>query len=899
VKSYLVSHTHWDREWYLTKEGFREMLVGLVDGVLSLLEEDPSFPSFMLDGQAVVLEDYCEVKPGNRARLEELIRAGRLVIGPWYVLPDEFLIGGETHVRNFLLGWAACEAFGGGTAIGYLPDSFGHPSQMPQVLTGLGLREAVFWRGLGPDVTETELLWHGKDGSTVFGVNMPLGYFVGACLPEEPAAFTARLAQKIGLLAPLTRTGCILLMQGVDHVSPPASLPANLAAARPRLAGHDIIHGSLLDYLAAVRSSPVTWQETSGELRSGYRAYLLGGTISTRMYLKQASHRAEGLIGRSLEVLASIGWMRGASAYPSEEITFLWKRLLENMPHDSICGCSVDAVHEEMMGRYRSLTSFGEGLLNRLAVAVSGTLRAPGGTLDGTLLVVNTLGGARTDVVEATVSFDRRLLRKVNYETGALDESEPGAPGPLPGGIVFFDAEGKEHRGSIMGVVERDIMELSASTQPEMYRVREASVTFVAQAVPSLGCRVYGYRVLDRVKEEAPTPGRRATPGGWIENETVAARWDAESATLQVRDKRTGALFGGLCAFEDTGDAGDEYTYSAPRHDQAVSLVPGAAQASASRSGPRSVLSITGTLKVPGRLGDDRTRRSPQMVDMPFLIEASIHQGMPRVDIRVTLENHAQDHRLRVLFPTGLAAGTAAVEGVFSVEDRPLTAQDKSPYAGWVEPPSTNPQKSFTSVSDGTRGLTVANRGLAECEVFDRRGAVIAVTLLRCVGWLSRPDLDARKGNGGWTLPTPGAQCPGHHEFQLSVIPHAGDWLTGGAGSLARSFETPLMAVASAARADAAGDPSFSLVDVDRPEIVVSAVKKAERSASLILRCWNSSAKDVTAVFTAGFVCSGGWVVNLKEERGNAIDMKAGRFSMTIGPWKIVTMELVPATASL
>jgi mannosylglycerate hydrolase len=895
VKSYIVSHTHWDREWYLTKEGFREMLISLVDGVLSLLEDDPAFPSFMLDGQAMVLEDYCEVKPGNQSRLERLIRAGRLIVGPWYILPDEFLAGGETHIRNFLIGWAACAAFGGGTAIGYLPDSFGHPSQMPQLLAGLGLHEIVFWRGLGPDVTETELLWHGKDGSTVFGVNMPFGYGVAACLPEEPAAFTERLEQKMGLLSPLTRSGCILLMQGVDHVSPPASLPANLSAARARLAPQSIVHGSLPEYLAEVRSSGVEWQETRGELRSGYRAYLLGGTISTRMYLKQESHRAERLISRYLETLASIAWMKGVAPYPSSELTFLWKRLLENMPHDSICGCSIDAVHEEMMGRYRGLASFAEGLLARLANAVSPTSNAPpdgNDGNDGAVLVVNPLGGARTDVVETTIRFDRRLLRKVNYETGSLDESSPGEAGAPAAGIVFIDSDGREISGSLDGVTERDIMELSATTQPEMYRVREARVTFVAPGVPSLGCRVFGYRLLPQGRTEVIPPER------WIENESVAVRWDKATAALAVRDKRTGAEFAGLCAFEDRGDAGDEYTFSAPRRDTPIALEPGTVKVTAFRNGPRCLLAISGMLEVPESLDGDRTRRSARTVHLPVAIEASLHPGVARVDLRISVDNTAADHRLRVLFPTGMPAASASVEGVFSVEDRPLTPDDMSRYKGWIEPPSTNPQKSFASVSDVTRGLTIANRGLAECEVFGRHGAVIAVTLLRCVGWLSRPDLDARKGNGGWTIPTPGAQCPGHHEFELSIIPHPGDWLTGGGARASRWFETPLRAFGTAARTGAPCTSQYSLVDVDAPEIVVSTVKRAEASPSLIIRCWNSSGAEVTASFTIGFPCSQAYTTNLREERGAAITIRDRAFKLSIGPWKIITIELVPEGAS-
>jgi mannosylglycerate hydrolase len=271
-------------------------------------------------------------------------------------------------------------------------------------------------------------------------------------------------------------------------------------------------------------------------------------------------------------------------------------------------------------------------------------------------------------------------------------------------------------------------------------------------------------------------------------------------------------------------------------------------------------------------------------------VTISVHPGVPRVDLRVEVDNRAEDHRLRIMFPSGLSVTAASSEGVFSVDDRPLTPDDPSAYEGWIEPPSTHPQKSFVSVSDGTAGLTVANRGLPECEVFDRHGAVVAITLLRCVGWLSRPDLRARKGNGGWTIPTPGAQCPGRHAFELSVIPHAGTWDTGGGANAARAFETPLRAFLGAVRPGG----RFSLVAVDRPEIVVTAVKGSERGGSLVLRCFNSSDRRVDARFTVGFPVERAFATNLAEERGEPIDVSAGRFDLAFGPWKIRTVELVP-----
>jgi mannosylglycerate hydrolase len=155
---HVVPHTHWDREWYKPYPVFRMQLVELLDGLLPQLEADETYAHFQLDGQLAVVDDYLEIRPDERERLGRLNRAGRISMGPWYTLPDEFLVSGETHVRNLRLGIATAEAFGGAMAVGYLPDMFGHVAQMPQILAGFGLADAVVWRGV-PAAIDAPAFW--------------------------------------------------------------------------------------------------------------------------------------------------------------------------------------------------------------------------------------------------------------------------------------------------------------------------------------------------------------------------------------------------------------------------------------------------------------------------------------------------------------------------------------------------------------------------------------------------------------------------------------------------------------------------------------------------------------------------------------------------------------------
>ena len=151
----IVPHTHWDREWYKSYQDFRLALVELIDNLLPLLEQDASYPHFMLDGQMAVVDDYLEVRPEAEERLRALAAAGRLSMGPWYILMDEFLASGETIVRNLQMGIERGAAFGGVMDVGYLPDMFGHIAQMPQILRLAGFDDAVVWRGVPSQVTRT------------------------------------------------------------------------------------------------------------------------------------------------------------------------------------------------------------------------------------------------------------------------------------------------------------------------------------------------------------------------------------------------------------------------------------------------------------------------------------------------------------------------------------------------------------------------------------------------------------------------------------------------------------------------------------------------------------------------------------------------------------------------
>ena len=340
---YIVPHTHWDREWYETFETFRGQLVDLWDQLLTLTEADPDF-RFLMDGQTVVIDDYLEIRPEARARLERAVRSGQIQVGPWYTLPDEFLVSGETLIRDLQRGLASADVHGGSMRAGYLPDSFGHAAQMPQIYRQFGFRYAAVWRGVPLAIDRVAFTWEAPDGSRILTAYMGNSYSQGVDLPTEPDALAARIASALQAIAPFRPTADVLLMNGNDHVLPQADLTAAVRVATRRLDGTLIRLARLDDYLA--RLPEHGWPRWRGELRSSARANILMGTLSVRAPDKQRYFEATRLLERMAEPIAALTGVDDGTALEQA-----WTLILQNAAHDTACGCGIDAVAEESRRR--------------------------------------------------------------------------------------------------------------------------------------------------------------------------------------------------------------------------------------------------------------------------------------------------------------------------------------------------------------------------------------------------------------------------------------------------------------------------------------------------------------------------------------------------------------------
>ncbi len=419
---FVVPHTHWDREWYVPFEAFQLRLAPVVDEVIEVLESDPSFTCFTLDGQAIVLEDYLDARPENESRVRALLQSGRLEVGPSYVLPDELLVGAEPLVRNLLTGGAVCERYGARPApVGYMPDSFGHPLQLPQILAGFGIDSFIFSRGLGDELDDLGVVfrWRSPDGSEVraFQQLPHYGNFV-VDDGDDAQARTEEIARRFG--AALRRAGVhdVLLCNGEDHRRIRRDLPALCAELERRLPGTTFMIASYGDYVAAV--DPGELPAYTGELLGSRIQNVLRGVNSARLYIKQANERAERRL-LEVETLGALCTLSTRRRFRVADFRLAWRQLLKCQPHDSICGCSCDEVHRDMLVRYELL----ERSVSHLQRQALGGLAAGGGAATATAIdthtagVVNLLPYARRGLVElpgmapATLELDGFSARTV------------------------------------------------------------------------------------------------------------------------------------------------------------------------------------------------------------------------------------------------------------------------------------------------------------------------------------------------------------------------------------------------------------------------------------------------------------------------------------------------------
>ncbi len=913
---HLVPHTHWDREWYEPFQTFRMRLVELIDQLLERMSRDERL-RFTLDGQAATVDDYLEVRPEAEPLIRRLIAEGRLAIGPWQILLDEFLVSGETIVRNLELGWARAEELGRAMPVGYLPDMFGHVAQMPQILRRAGIDRAVVWRGVPEAIASHAFAWTAPDGSTVEATYLVGGYGNGAYLFDVPDRLPAKLAEYARLNRDMYGERSVLAMYGTDHAVPSPRLADLIDEVNAADGPVSVRMETLADYVAAQEPTDAAW---TGELRSGIRANMLMNVISARVDLKAAAARAERALERYAEPLTALH----GGPWPTRLLELAWRRVVENSAHDSICGCSHDAVVRQVIGRYAEAEQIAMGLVQSTLRRIAERAGA------GHVAVVNPSPFDREDLVELDVAVPpgwTSIVVRVGDRN--LPTQEVGRPGPVLADLrmaaheipEFFrrrrhgrelfgrmingtridpgDGDGPPRLIVLVDAVptpeELDIEELLAQADAVTGADPDAMWDLVVAApdrrlvvarvpVPALGwARCAVADGADGVAESTDHPVEVAD--GRLANGLVTIEVAADG-TFRLRGG--GATLDGVGRIVDGGDFGDSYNYGPPALDTVIDR-PASVERQVVERGPlRGALRVVRRYDWPVGLGSDGSARTAATVGTVVTTRLELRAGEPFVRIELDFENRSRDHRVRWHVPLPSPVSTSSAEGQFAVVERGLTVE-----GGRGEVPlPTFPAVAFVAVD----GLSVLLDQVTEYELVDD-GRELALTVLRSFGLISRNANPYREDPAGPETPIPEAQLLGDRTVRFALYPHAGGWADADTVAVADRYRHPFQAVRTLGTPPpaAGGDPGPDTgtgLRLEGQGVVLSALRR--RDDWLEARLVNEGASPVTALLHGAI--DRAIEVDLLGRIGAALPMTPGRLTLDLAPWEIRTVRLRPSS---
>jgi alpha-mannosidase len=831
----IVPHTHWDREWYKPFQEFRHQLVHLIDSLIEIFDTQPDY-YFMLDGQTIILEDYFEVRPEKKNRILELVREGRIDVGPWYMLPDEWLVSGESLIRNLEYSHEFAEKHQIALmSIAYLPDMFGHSKAIPRILLDLtNLQIAVVWRGVGDEIESDLFLWKSDEESkgSLLTIYLPGGYGNAAEMSLDKEHLISEIRGNIENLDSYVSTPVYLLMNGTDHRFPQHQIQQLLKEIEFR--NYEISIGSISDFIQKVKNSqnydPHSLTLYTGEFRSSKHAPLLQDTYSTRMWIKQYSQLVNDLLIHYAEPLHTILFLLGKE-YPKGTFQTAWKWYLRNQPHDSICGCSADQVHDEMRVRFDWSAQIANNLINDFQSYI--TEKVVTNQNDKVILVYNPTNSLQLALCKV-YGFENINVHSVQDSQGRIYPAQVLENGEL----IFF-----------------------ASLKP--WSFTQLNFSFKNEEYDSLW----------NVSEDE------------VSNQFFQINFH-DDGTFTLYDKLTKLSYQKIHQFEDWGDRGDSYTFGrlGPRITKTVLK-------------KRQIISVNKLFSeiaqylfiiLPEQLSDDRQARIGGK-EIPLLVKIRVYREIPRIDFETQLNNTVKDHRLRITVPLPFTTNTTITSTHFGVVKR--FSKDLDDDTCIEKPSGIQAQRRFIRVEDENKsaGFTLINQGLPEVELVEDN--ILALTLIRAIGQLSRDDFEERPLHAGPDLPLPKAQEQQPYTFRYSFLPHSSsELITWSADQAEMGNLTPQNFLVS--KKKAALISNKAIITLSSPEIRISSIRIKNQSPLITL--YNLTGNIVECKGTINEIYSKLQKVTVKGEIKDTIDSKDHNFKLAMNPYEIILLKLIP-----
>ncbi|PTO68799.1 mannosylglycerate hydrolase [Vibrio splendidus] len=819
---HITPHMHWDREWYFTTEESRILLVNNMEEIMNRLESDPEYKYYVLDGQTAVLEDYFAIKPENTERVKALVEAGKLIIGPWYSQTDTMQVSGESIVRNMMYGIRDCMKFGDAMKIGYLPDSFSMSSQLPMIYNGFDITRAMFWRGCSErhGTNKTEFLWQSNDGSEVTAQVLPLGYAIGKYLPQDEEGLRARLDKYFPVLEKPSVTKDILLPNGHDQMPIQKDIFEVMDKLREIYPDREFSMSRFEEVFEKVEAARDQLDTIKGEFNDGKYMRVHRTISSTRMDIKLIHAEIENKIVNILEPLASIAWTLGFE-YHHGLIEKMWKESMKNHAHDSIGCCCSDKVHAEILNRYILADDMATNLIHFYKRKIVDHMPDREGC--DKLAMFNLSPYEREEVVNTTITIRAQ-------EFSIFDENENP--------VEYFI---QDKRQIDPGKVDRQIVHYG-NYDPFM----EFDIQ-IKRTVPAMG-----FTTLHIQGNEKGAVKVAEQKDYLLENEYYRINVN-DNGTLTIFDKETEQVFDQALRLEDGSDDGDEYDYSPSRQEWLLYSDEFPVETSIDHQGFQSVANIAFRMNVPANL-TEREERTGQNGFIEAQCQVVLKQGSRRIEVRMELDNQADDHRVRVLVPTPFVSETVVADNQFGCITRPTNDPAMAVWEEekWKEAPVPVYQlMNFAALENGKAGMAIMSNGLREFEVIASQGDenrdTFALTLFRGIGVLGKEELLLRPGRpSGIKIPTPDSQVRGKLVCEFTLCGFSGNHIDANVMAQARDNVTQIECynkIPYNAMKLNVGEQnlpmSFSLLSKQQAGAVLSVLKKAEDEDALIMRVYN------------------------------------------------------------
>ena len=868
IQCHFISNTHWDREWRFSARRTQYMLGYMLDMLLDILDKNPDYRHFHLDSQTMPIQDYLEVYPEKKEKLQKYIKEGRIAVGPWFCLPDEFTVGSEALIRNLLLGHKIGKEMGGISKTGYSPFGWGQISQLPQIYNGFGIHFASFYRGINEyKAPKSEFFWESPDGTRIYASRLAkrprynIWYVV-----QRPVYFNQSDENNRDMLwndnngvfklidrdwrldyqytHPFyeyhsenvqARAEQAMKEQDNDWTTPhrfwsighdsscpderEVQLVRDLDAALPEA---DVFHSTLREMEQGIidnfsEDSPVLRGEMRDPYTKGSVSELCGWILSARTYIKQENFDTERRLINYAEPMAVFAALSGAP-YPQNFIDLSYNYLLQNHGHDSIGACGRDVVYEDVMSRYRQSRELSMCVFERAFMDIAGDIDLSSFSRDDVAVVVfNPAPFTRTETVNLRIEIP------AEWKADSFE---------------IIDTDGKTVKYQVISTNKANAQIIqNPNDTANVLHTEQYYVAVQVSDVPPMGYKTLKVRPLYNVRATTPVTLVKTTQV--MENEYITVSFN-HNGTFNVTDKQTGKEFKNLGFFKDSGEIGNPWQHVAPECDEVFTTLGEQATVTLLREGEfETAYKVTMRWLLPEKRAFDEKSRSEHKLPVDIESVVTLRKGAKFVEIETTINNRCEDHYLQVGFPTGIKAEFADSQGQFDVVSRPLAKPD---YSLYDEPPMTeHPMNSFVSITDGVNGAALLNTGLKAYEAADDAEGTLYLSLIRAYPLRICVTKDMQNYSD-WDK---GSQCIGKNTFRYAFMPHKGNWEEGNVWQESERFNLYLTAGQIAPTAHGKNPVAHSFLELATENLNVSAVKTSEDGKGYIVRLFNPSDKTV------------------------------------------------------